>query len=313
MSTTVRPTPRAVRVEVKDGDIAVLARSYERHLAAEGLSPHTIRIYTISVAQMAAFLKDRGMPLVAANITREHLEEWLLDILARRTPGTARARHRGAKSFFTWLLEEGEIPTSPMARLKQPKDRTVPPTIMSDADVLKLFKTCGGTSFESRRDYAILRLLFDTGARRSEVTYLNVDDVDLDELVMRVVGKGNRVRLVPFGRKTAAALDRYLRVRVRHKDAASSALWIGRQGALQDSAVDLMLRRRARQAGLVGVHAHLFRHGFAHRWLAAEGQERDLMQLGGWRSAEIMARYGSSAAAERARSAYRRLSPGDRL
>lgn len=291
----------------------ILTKSFERSLLALNRSPATIRIYTISVQQFGRFLVARGMPLVVANITREHVEEYIADVLRRAKPATAETRFRGIQAFFKWAVEDGEIAASPMARMRRPSVPEEPPAILSDGQLKLLLKACEGRDFQARRDTAIFRLFIDSGMRRSELAYLKVDDIDLDNNVALVVGKFRRPRACPFGRKTAQALDRYLRERARHRHADAEYLWLGPQGPLGDSAVDLMVRRRAKQAGLEGVHAHLMRHGFAHTWLASGGQEQDLMMLAGWRSRDMIGRYGAPAAAERARSAYRRLSPGDRL
>jgi integrase len=125
-----------------------------------------------------------------------------------------------------------------------------------------------------------------------------------------VTGKGRRGRYLVLGPKAVKNADRYLRVRARHEDADLPWVWLGPKGRLTDSGIAQMIKRRCREAGLSQFYPHQFRHTFSHLWLSSGGTEHDLAKLNGWTSLQMVGRYASSAATERAKAAHVRIDPG---
>lgn len=306
---------------VTRGDMAGNVDSFARHLRAANLTPATQRTYLASLDRLARFLDAKGMPTDVAAIRREHLESFIEDQLERWKPATAANRYSGIRPFFTWLVEEGEIAESPMARMKKPKQPEHAPPIPPDADVERLLAACAGQTFADRRDAAILRVFMSTGARLSEVAGLRytpanaaTNDVDLDVGIVRILsGKGRRERISYLSAKAVKSADRYLRVRRQHTRSDLPWLWLGEKGHLSDSGIVQMLKRRGGQAGVRGIHAHSFRHWYANEALRSGMQEGEVMALAGWSSREMLSRYGKAAEADRAVAAARRVNVGDRL
>ena len=305
--------PAPVVGPLPPGHLLALNRSFRRTLEAENKSPRTIEAYTDAVRLLATYCQAHGRPILAGELRRQHIQEFIADQLARWKPTTAHNRYRGLHAFFKWAVAEGDLAASPMDGMRPPQLPEQPVTVVRAEYLTRLLKTCEGRDFTSRRDTAVILLLVDTGMRRAECVGMTLDDVDLDQRIVWVLGKGRRPRALPIGRKTAQALDRYLRAREGHRLGHLRHLWVGRNGPMTPSGVYQVVHDRARAAGLPPMHPHQLRHAFATSWLAEGGNENELMLVDGWKSRIRIDRYTRATAVERARASHARLSPGDRL
>ena len=294
-----------------ESELELLVREWTFSLRAKHLSPATIRSYLDAARLLDESLVAAGVTEVG-DIDRKHIEKFLIGETERVSSGSVLTRFRSIRVLFNWLVESGELAVSPMEHMKEPKKTQRPPDVPDDDDVRRLLKSLGGKSFNDRRDLALFRFLFDTGARIGEVIGLEVDDVNEQRLIATVRGKGDKIRPVPIGNRTAQAMLAYRRERRKHRYADSPALFLGQRGPLTYAAAYHVVRDRAAKVG-IKLHPHQTRHWLAHTWLRDGGTEGGLRAVGGWESNVVMARYGASAAAERARGEHKRMSPGDKL
>ena len=299
------------------GELRRLVRSWIRSLRSRNRSERTITSYAEAVKMLDRFLSEQGMPRSVENITREHLEEFLNDQTERNSAATALTRYHALRAFFRWLVEDAEeLTRSPMEKMKPAKATEPEMRVLSIEEIAAILATCEkGKTLDDRRDYAILSMLMHGGFRRNELAELELGDLDLDraEVVIRHA-KGGRPRVIRI-EEAMPALERYLRRREVHPKAKvrgipEQKLWLGKMGPIKRGGVAFIVNRRVRQAGITKpeeIHPHTFRHSYAHHWLASGGSEGDLMKNMGWTSREMLQRYGSSMAGERAREASSRF------
>jgi site-specific recombinase XerD len=242
------------------------------------------------------------------------------------SPGSVNNKFRAIQSFMTWLYENGEFEdehgrsVNPMAVLKAPDLVDDPIAVFSVDQLRALVDTCGKGKhrpFLDVRDEAILRLFFEAGSRRGEIATARLSGLNLPNRTLRVEGTATKTligRDVPFTKKTALILQRYLTVRARHPKASDhpDALWLAPKGALTPGGLYQMIRRRGEMADPpLAIHPHQLRHSFANIYLDNGGKEENLKRLGGWQSDRMVRRYARANADQRARAEHAELALGD--
>lgn len=199
-------------------EIAIQGQRFADNLdAGRGYSPNTVKSYLSDVLDLAGYLESKKVTEVR-EIDLELLRDWLWEVSQRQSAKSTLARKSAAiRSFTAWLAAENLVVADPGQRLKSPKaDRHLPKVMTKDSleDVFAQLKALATEPEPSAvRDLLVFEMLYATGCRVSELCGLDLVSVDLGRNVLRVVGKGSKERVVPFGLPARDALDKWLDVR----------------------------------------------------------------------------------------------------
>jgi len=264
--------------------------AFLRHLAVErNASAHTLRSYANDLTDFQRFLAGRGVAGFAAADLRA-VRAWLAALHARGLAAASVGRKLAAvRSCFRFLVRRGVIEANPAREARTPRQprRLVSFLPIDEATQLVDGRAVGGAS--RARDVAILEMLYATGLRVSELAGLDLDDVDRDERTVRVLGKGRKERIVPYGAHAARALEAWL----GERGGRGGALFTNAQGGrLTARSVHTIVRRSARAAGLTRrVSPHTLRHTFATHLLDGGADLRAIQELLGHSRLSTTQRY----------------------
>jgi len=254
-------------------------------------SPRTVDAYRRDLADMARSL---GAP--ASTATPDALEAWIASMRAAGlAPTTVARRIAAARSYFRHQQLLGTRKDNPAAELRAPKRTRKLPRTLSPSESERLIEAANGTGPRALRDRALVELMYGAGLRVSETVGLGRTSVDLDARIVRVLGKGDKERIVPLGRPAAESVRRYLALGRPHLDRRHRPdLFLNaRGGALTRAGAFLILRRLAEKAGLdpERVHPHLLRHSFATHLLEGGADLRSVQEMLGHADLSTTERY----------------------
>ncbi len=285
-------------------------------VSERGRSEHTVRAYEGDVTSLLDFAAGLGLTSLA-EIDLSVLRSWLGKLSdSGLSRATIARRAATARSFTGWALREELIPADPALRLKAPKRTKTLPGVLRPAQMDALFETLAAAAAEgdalALRDRALVELLYATGVRVGELAGLDIDDLDQDRRTLRVVGKGNKERTVPYGLPAALAVDDWLR-RGRPavaREASGPALFLGQRGGRIDQrqvrGVTAALFEALGDTSASGPHA--LRHSAATHLLDGGADLRSVQELLGHSSLATTQLY-THVSVDRLRKSYQQAHP----
>lgn len=257
--------------------------------AERGASPHTLRGYAADLAEFRAFVRAEGAAGLEA-VDTSLMRAYLVRLHQRRLARSSIARKLAAvRSCFRFLTRRGILPANPARQVRTPSvPRRLPSFLPKDESKDLLDRPPDGSA-AGQRDRALLELLYASGLRVAECCGLDVDDLDRRGATVRVLGKGERERVVPVGEAALDALEDYLG---RRGEAGGPLFLNARGGRLTTRSVHRIVGRRARAAGITRrVSPHTLRHTFATHMLGEGADLRLIQELLGHRRLSTTQRY----------------------
>jgi site-specific recombinase XerD len=304
-----------------------LIQEFELYNKVVGKSPKTVEKYDFVLGLFHQYLEDKGFSSFLGDLTLPLVREYVVHLQQRErlttpvksggkglSPNTIDTHVRSLRAFFHWIYTEGYTKEHILDRLKPPR---LPQELMvplSDSELSSVYSAIDGRTVWGARDLAIVTTLLDTGLRRNELAELQVEDIQLEEGRLKVMGKGRKERIVPFGNSTTRVLIRYYHhFRPFPVYGAENSFFLTVDGtSMTGNAVRLIMDRLAIKSGVRRLHAHLFRHTFAVRFLMNGGNVFSLQQILGHTSLEMVRRYVHLAESFVV-TEHRKFSPADAL
>jgi integrase/recombinase XerC len=271
---------------------------YLEHLEHERrLAQKTVATYDAAIREFTAFLEQKGLAGDAGRVDSLQVRAYLADLYGRNGPTTVAKKLAALRGLFAFLKARGRVEANPAAAVSTPRTKRRLPRFVSVDEAARLTDTEWDDTPQGLRDRAIVEVLYGSGLRVSEVVGLDLDAIDLAQGTIRVLGKGDKERIVPLGRMALAALRSYLdqrrRLATRGRAPDGCALFLGRGGArISVRTVQRMVRRRGLEvATREPVHPHALRHSCATHLLDAGADLRVIQELLGHSSLSTTQRY----------------------
>ncbi|MDT8316609.1 MAG: tyrosine recombinase XerC [bacterium] len=262
-------------------------------------SPHTIRNYISDLRQYLAFLTGREIKTL--EIDRLTIRSWLADLQRKIGKNSAGRKVASVRGFYRYLLREGHIRLNPMEEVSIPKAEKKLPKFFSVDDVFRLMEAPKKDNKLVIRDRAILELLYSSGLRVSELTGLDISDINMKAEMIKVLGKGSKERMIPIGGKAIEALKAYMEAKKEppkpskgeNKGRASEAVFLNYRGdRLTSRSVARIVEKYLRKAGVPGRGSpHTLRHSFATHLLDSGADLRGIQELLGHASLSTTQKY----------------------
>ncbi len=276
-----------------------LVQNFRDYLSSErNYSKHTVKAYITDIGEFCRLIKEKKLiDDKEGRIDLEKLDEtpvraYISWLYTRNSRTSISRKLASVRTFFEFLIRKGAVKNNLAKLVPTPHGEKRLPTFLTVDEVVKLLDIEGSGGALTLRDIAILELLYSSGLRVSELVGINLNDLDLDNLTVKVLGKGNKERIVPVGSKAAQALREYLHARLGMNPAAEHLFVNSRGGRLNVRSVDRIIKKYAVLAGIPkNVSPHVLRHTFATHLLGGGADLRAIQEMLGHKSLSTTQRY----------------------
>jgi site-specific recombinase XerD len=289
-------------INMAELDLTKLISHFAQSNKAEGKSPKTVSWYSEMLLDYVRFLRSTGREAILAELNATSVRGFIIQEQQRGlSPYTVQGKARALKALSSWLLAEGYTSHNLLANLKLPKVPAKLVEPLTDAEIDELISAQNPLTAIGCRNIAILITLLDTGLRVSELCSIHFEDAHIEEGYLKIMGKGNKERVVPIGALTQKVIWRYIfHFRPEILGNQNDYLFLSLDGRrLHSNAVKLLLKRWGRRAGVPRLHAHLCRHTYATNFLRHKcGDVFRLKLILGHSTLEMVNRYVHYASAK---------------